>query len=481
MQLDYCWRNWEQGDKLLIIDNVTDYKQQVEAYLPPDSSEFKILLISQEDFGLLLPQLKVTEFNLDTSIELLKSLINPERVDQEIDIAEKICQKLGYLPLALESVGTLLYNDQDLSLTILLNRLENNGLGIESIFEDSWDKLSEKAQKLGCLLSLFALADFPGWLVKSIYSHLYSSENGEIYLDDLEEAISELLRFNLLQRRNKEIYNLNCLIRDFFKSKLESLINKDEIKQCFVDGMVTLVKQFPEFPIREQIKFLFPVVINLKELVEDKNLIKLISNDDIILPFANIGHFYEAQGLYDKVEPWYQKCLLVTKSRVGAKSLQVAISLHNLATFYNHDPDRYAEAKDLHYQSLEITKKILGYNHIQVALSLSSLAGLYANNEHYKEAETLYIKALEITTDWFGKNHHKVAIILASLAATYNYKEEYDKAIYLLLQAQAIYINLGITQHPELTTCLNNLAYSYFKKGNYDEAEKLFLQVLEFD
>ncbi|MHC5726938.1 MAG: NB-ARC domain-containing protein, partial [Nostoc sp.] len=43
-RLRYCWENWQQGEVLLVFDNVTDYKKQVQRYLPPESPRFKVLL-----------------------------------------------------------------------------------------------------------------------------------------------------------------------------------------------------------------------------------------------------------------------------------------------------------------------------------------------------------------------------------------------------------------------------------------------------
>jgi hypothetical protein len=132
------------------------------------------------------------------------SLVGVERIQQESEIAEQLCQWLDYLPLGLELVGRYLERDSDLSLKAMLSLLEKKRLrhrsvleadstmtaklGVANPFELSWERLDENAQQLGCLLSLFASADIPWWLVEVAYDNMLSSEDEEIDLDILEEA-----------------------------------------------------------------------------------------------------------------------------------------------------------------------------------------------------------------------------------------------------------------------------------------------------
>ncbi|MEH2304237.1 NB-ARC domain-containing protein [Nostoc sp.] len=122
-RLRYCWQNWQQGEVLLVFDDVTDYKKQVQPYLPPESPRFKVLLTTRLGFDKTLPQLPLGVLKPLAAMKLLKSLVDRERLKSEPWVAREICKSLGYLPLALELVGRYLDTMPDLSLEILLKRL----------------------------------------------------------------------------------------------------------------------------------------------------------------------------------------------------------------------------------------------------------------------------------------------------------------------------------------------------------------------
>jgi hypothetical protein len=132
-RLEYCWQNWQPGEVLLVFDDVTDYKKQVQRYLPPESPRFKVLLTTRQEFDRTLPQLPLSVLKPLAAMKLLKSLVDRERLKSEPWVARRICQFLGYLPLALELVGRHLDTMPDLSLETLLKRLEKKRLEHEAV------------------------------------------------------------------------------------------------------------------------------------------------------------------------------------------------------------------------------------------------------------------------------------------------------------------------------------------------------------
>jgi hypothetical protein len=73
-QLSYCWRNWQKGDWLIVIDDVTNYRQQVKPYLPPESSKFKLLLTTREEFGRPVEHLRLDQLQSEAALDLLDLL-----------------------------------------------------------------------------------------------------------------------------------------------------------------------------------------------------------------------------------------------------------------------------------------------------------------------------------------------------------------------------------------------------------------------
>ncbi|MEA5604337.1 NB-ARC domain-containing protein, partial [Nostoc sp. UHCC 0252] len=328
-RLRYCWQNWQQGEVLLVFDDVTDYKKQVQPYLPPESSRFKVLLTTRQEFDSTLPQLPLGVLKPLAAMKLLKSLVDRERLKSEPWIAREISKFLGYLPLALELVGRYLDTMPDLSLEKLLKRLEKKRLeyeavakanslmryeyGVAEAFALSWEQLDENAQRLGCWLSLYALADIP-FPVEAI------EDDEEQELN--EKAIAELRKLHLIQWQSKEIYRLHPLIRQFFQMKLDESSQADKVKTAFVAQMVEVAKQISQQPNCEDIFNLTPHIPHLAEVAT--HLSQYLSDEDLTWPFTGLGWFYQGQGLYQQTEPWLQQCVEVAENRLSLEHPDVA-------------------------------------------------------------------------------------------------------------------------------------------------------------
>ncbi|ODG98747.1 pilus assembly protein PilF, partial [Nostoc sp. KVJ20] len=430
--LRYCWQNWQQGEALLVFDDVTDYKKQVQPYLPPESPRFKVLLTTRLGFDRTLPQLPLGVLKPLAAMKLLKSLVDREQLKGEAWVAREICKFLGYLPLALELVGRYLDTMPDLSLEKLLKRLEKKRLeheavakanslmryeyGVAEAFALSWEQLDENAQGLGCWLSLFALADIP-----FAVERIEDDEKQELK----EKAIADLRKLHLLQRQSKGIYRLHPLIRQFFQMKLDESSEADEIKTIFVAQAVEVARRIPQQPSREDILNFTPYIPHLAEVAT--HLSQYLSDEDLIWPFTGLGCFYEGQGLYQQAEPWLQQCEKVTRNRFGSEHPDVAASLNNLALLYR-STGRYSEAESLFQEALSLYKRLLGEEHPRVASSLNNLALLYRSTGRYSEAEPLYQEALSLYKRLLGEEHPRVASSLNNLALLYRSTGRYSEA-----------------------------------------------------
>ncbi|MEG5160424.1 tetratricopeptide repeat protein [Microcoleus sp. AT3-A2] len=534
-QLRYCWQNWPSGDVLIAFDDVTDYKQEVKPYLPPKSSGFKVLITSREQLGRGLAYLRLDELKAEVALRLLEVLIEDgDRFQQELDVAEQICEWLGYLPLGLELVGCYLYNRRDLSLEAMLSLLEEKRLrhiavqkpdptmtaqlGVAAAFELSWERLYENAQKLGCMLSLFALADIPWWLVKGAYHYLLTSEDEEIDLELLEEARADLLNCHLLKSTSDTACRLHPLIREFLRGKREESIEVNELKEAFVNATWAVADQIPDSPTYQRIQIAAPAIPHVAEIAKDKDLRDLLNDKYLTVPFVGLGRFYQGQGLYAQALPWFEQCLSVTRSHFGSEHSQVATSLSNLACAYKA-LGRYSEVEPLLVEALELDKRLLGEQNVCVSISLINLASLYNVQGRYDEAETMYLQALELSKYWREEDKTLLITCLNHLVALYFERYEYAKAESVLMraikesqdfsnvnhlpnllnylariykhqqrdaEAEKFYkLALEITKqlvgenHPDIATHLNNLALFYLDKSRPNEAELLFIKALE--
>jgi tetratricopeptide (TPR) repeat protein len=486
-QLQYCFRNWREGNVLLVVDNVTDYDKKIKPYLPPASSRFKVLMTTRQKLGASIKQLPLNVLQPAAALELLRSLLaeTPERIDRELDIAQELCQWLGYLPLGLELVGRYLKRKPDLSLRKMMRHLQQKRLeqaalvnpeddmtaqlGVQAAFELSWQELAEEDKELGCLLSLFAPAPIPWKLVEQCLPEKDQEELEKIRDD-------KLLYLHLLKRQGEGIYQLHPLLREFFQSKLTGLDQVEEFKRSVSQVMVTVAKQIPDTPTLEEINAVSLAIPHIAEVAN--HLIPYVSDQDLISPFLGLGKFYKGQGLYTLAQRWNQQCLSTAQDRLGDNHPSVATSLNELAYIY-YLQGRYDQAEPLYIQTLQLDKRLLGDNHSSVATSLNNLAALYDSQGRYDQAEHLYLQALELRKRLLGDNHPSVAISLNNLAALYDSQGRYEQAEHLYLQALELRKRWLGDHHPLVATSLNNLALVYNSQKRYNQAEPLLLQALE--
>ena len=489
-RVQWCWRHWQDGATLLILDDVQTY-DDIRSLLPRSESRFKVLLTTRSRFGSPVKTHEIKVLSEAASLDLLRSLVSDGRVDQDLATAKRVCDWLGYLPLGLELVGRYLARKKGTSIAKLWERLQEKRLAAQALlktetsmtaslsvtaaFELSWQELNEDAQQLAALLSLFALAEIPWGLVQGCLP-----EADEEALDDLRDE--QLVNLSLLSYEREGIYQLHQLLREFFRTKIGELECKP-MKTALATVLIEVAKQISYNPTLEVIKSVTLAIPHLQEVAED--LSKLGSRADLFIQddadlttvFTRIAWFYGGQGFYAEAEPWSRNCLAVVRSLFGESHPDVATSLNNLAALYRAQ-GRYEEAEPLYLQALALWRSLLGEQHPSVAASLNNLAELYRAQGRYEEAEPLYLQALALRRSLLGEQHPSVATSLNNLAGLYASQGRYEEAEPLYLQALALRRSLLGEQHPSVATSLNNLAGLYRAQGRYEAAEPLSLQAL---
>jgi len=251
--------------------------------------------------------------------------------------------------------------------------------GVVAAFELNWQCLEPEAQKLACLLSLFALAPIPWSLVESAAS----ASNLEF---DLKANRTILVERYLLQELAEETYQIHERIQELLRQKLEELAEVDELKRGFCQAMVAVAENIPEQPTLIDITQATPAIPHIAKVA---TIYKLwLSDDNLISPFEGLVKFYIGQGVYEQALPWGEQSLSSTRARLGKLHLNVATSLNNLAYLY-YLQGRDSEAEPLYIEALEIRKRLLGDNHPKVVQSINKLADIYGSQGKYSEAESL--------------------------------------------------------------------------------------------
>jgi hypothetical protein len=68
-QVDLIWRIWPEGNALIVLDDVMDYKA-IQPYLPPPDQRFKVLLTTRKNFGATVTSINIEELSDENAISL---------------------------------------------------------------------------------------------------------------------------------------------------------------------------------------------------------------------------------------------------------------------------------------------------------------------------------------------------------------------------------------------------------------------------
>jgi tetratricopeptide (TPR) repeat protein len=527
---------------LVVLDDVTNY-EEIKPYLPPVERRFKVLMTTRiKRLGKSIESLLLNILNETDALKLLISHVGEKRIQQEPEEAKELCALLEFLPLGLELVGRYLDRKPHLSLAEMRQQLKEKGLneralqkreqeeqdmtaklGVKAAFELSWETLNDEAKQLGCLLSLFAPAPISWYLVE--WSALGQNKED---LEDIRDNI--LINLHLLQYRDKGIYRLHRLIREFLQEKLDNIANTNDIKRDFTIAISWIAGQITQAPTHQFIKAISFDVRHIEQAAIE--LTDFFSDEDLPQPFLGLGWFYQGQGFYDLAEPWLKKSLSITQSRLGENSLEVATIYNNIALLY-HAQGNYVKAKKSciralkigelsqdeeaakrasivitlnnlavvnlslgEYsavessleEALELTQSLMTNAesneekiliHDCVATILNTLGQFYCVQGDFSKSESNLDRALEISHQLWGNEHLNLVPILNNLGYLYHVQGQNDKAEYASLLALLISLRLQREDHPDVANQLNNLATLYYHQKRYIEAQSICTQALE--
>jgi tetratricopeptide (TPR) repeat protein len=515
-QLAFCWAHWPAKEVppesvLLIFDDVTDYAAQVQPCLPSDG-RFRVMVTTREKLDakkLGIDRLDLAVLKPLAAIRLLTLWIGRDRVCQEARIARDLLKWLGYLPLAIELVGSLLAIEPDLTIAKLFEQLKTERLRHEAIepievaFNVSWQRLSDAAKQMAMGLSVFANAPIPWELVERTIAgcKLDDTPKPERKRDKLRrwlkreapptvkqwcllldekarrQARRELERLHLLDRVSEGRYGLHPLIREFFAVKLAARSEATDWRRSFARVMTAIARQIPQTVTISQQAELKEAIVHLAAATEYSDLLSA-ENYEWGWPFEGLARFYEAQSLFIEAETYSQQCLDQSETRFGADHPDTATSLNNLALLYKSQ-GKYESAEPLLQRALDIHERQLGTDHPHTALSLNSLAELYRVQGKYESAEPLLQRALDIRERQLGADHPSTSLNLNNLASLYESQGKYESAEPLLQRTLDIQERQLGADHPSTATSLNNLAELYRVQGKYESAEPLYQRALD--
>lgn len=504
---------------LIIFDNVEN-QEAIKHYLPIPTANPHILLTSRT----AQPGFEPIELNFlseELSFDLLMKESGREGnvlSEEEKSYANKIVEKLGGLPLAIEIAGAYLRYYSTCTFNQYYTLLEKNiknalaGKMMSSFTKHEQDlyhtlqiseSLFENSPLLRDVLNLLAWSG-TGFMGLSLMT---SAMN--IAEDDLSEAVHLGVALRLINRAtdSENRYEIHRLLHHVWQEQEPLTIEKREWVDAICSGLGAWFKEYREdfsklkdyeleinhleswFENAKKIKS--PHIAFLKWLqayppyhrgdyMTSHEIIKeslniLHDNSETVDEsleaniYSDLGDTFSVLGKYNDALLWHDKSLELRKKLYGYDNEDTATSLDNIGATYGLLSEYKLAIKFLN-EALEIRKKLFGEMHKDTARSFNNIGGIYGFLGDYENALKFEEKALEIRKQLHGEEHPATASSLNDVGIAYGNLENYEKEFEYKNKALYILENLYGEIHPDTAAIMGSVGTAYCDLGNYKKA-----------
>ncbi|MCA9962838.1 MAG: AAA family ATPase [Anaerolineales bacterium] len=486
---------------LIVLDNV-DEAATVRSLLVHGDRCRVILTTRNLDIASVLNAVafQLKELSPSGCRDLLEQILGKERVSAEEDAAMEIGHLLHYLPLAVEIAAQRLKSRQRMTLTNMVQRLQDTqhrlGLrisdqAVRASFQVSWDGLDEDLRQTFAAMAVFGGRPFSAAALTAVLDQ-------ELF--DTEDNLYTLVALSLVNEAEESRYYQHPLLADF---AAEKLTEPNELKRRMVSYYLTLAQEN-----RERFTALDPEWENIAAAIRAADA---LAAWQAVVDFAEIlaeswlqyGRYQDATEAYELAEKAAKTLqshkaladILTQRATINVEQslydwagqrLEEAIKLYyqleddkGVATakylqgFILYDQGLYADAQELLEMSQALHTELGEYS--KAATTARSLSRIYlAVDETPTRAETTASKALEIQLQ--QKNKKEIMATLRLLAEIEFRKGELNNALNNATKA----LKLGLEQNNQAEVGATNyiIASIYLLQGEYPTAIKICLETL---
>ncbi|MEO0551225.1 MAG: tetratricopeptide repeat protein [Pseudomonadota bacterium] len=412
----------------------------------------------------------------------------------DVEGAEELAERLGYLPLALEQAAGYLNEASDMpfvgpeSYLFYLNDMIRKAPDSETYADSVYGAVSlslEKAAKQNpeaiAFFGLLALMD-PDRIPLGLFEDAPPFNGLE-----LTEVVNALSRVSLVKRTPLEdgrpAISVHRLSQDVIRAKL----HEDGALEAANGAALALLRaawpgdagDVRNWPAIDD---MLPHVVAATDHTPDNTT----DHEALVSLLGKLDILFDARAQYSGAEEASRRALKVAETHFDANAPEIAIRLNNLAQLLE-TTNRLDEAEPMYRRVIEIfelQEQQTGHMHPNYAGALNNLAALLQATNRFDEAEPLMRRALAIDEASYGPDHPSVAIRLNNLAGLL-------RATNRLVEAEPLYrrvieifeLQEQQTGHmnPNYAGALNNLAVLLEATNRLDEAEPLMRRALSID
>ncbi len=492
---------------LVIFDNVEDL-ERVPRFLPAARSGAILVTTRSQTLGTLAQGVDLLPMEQEEGILFLlrrAKVLAPDATREDVQrlamhmpaqhaAAAELVNVMGGLPLALDQAGAYLeatrcgvsaYLDLFHSRRTVLLQQRGEGVrdhpaSVSTTFALAIAATTERHPTVGDLLRACALLQ-PDAIPEELFrqgAERLGPELEAVCRDELEwnRLLAVACSYSLLHRQPEEqTLSLHRLVQAVLLDTMTGAEQEQWSRRVIGALDAAFPEMQPEEPmpiVWQQCERLLPHTLRCLQRVMTASKFLTVAS----LAYKSAQYLYQ-RGLYEQIEPLYQRALSIWEQTLGPGHPQVASSLFGLAMHYV-EQSRHEQAEPLFQRALSIWEQTLGPGHPQVAYSQHALATLYREQGKYEQAEPLFQQALYIQEQALGPEHPRIAYSLNGLAILYYEQSKYKQAESFYQRALSIWEQALGPEHPNVARAFHNLAIVYRELGKYDHAELLFQQSL---
>ncbi|MDF2999111.1 MAG: hypothetical protein K0R27_4748 [Xanthobacteraceae bacterium] len=192
----------------------------------------------------------------------------------------------------------------------------------------------------------------------------------------------------------------------------------------------------------------------------------------------DLAMIYLDQGRYDAAESELRSSLKARAQYGKPNDPSLAVPMNALAVSLLRQ-GKSAEAAPIFEQLVAMDSRAHGGDSVQVALSLNNLAGAYMASAQAGKGEAALLRAYDLGAKAGKKGLEAVANSATNLAGLYNHMKRYTDAEKFYRISVDTWDRLRPKDSPEVLLAVNNLGVYYRDRGRYDEAQPLLDYVFD--
>ena len=472
-----AWRRG--GRRLVVLDNLEEVAAAREWLGRLSGGGVRVLVTARRtdwprDLGLRPLRLEV--FAPEESRAFLREYLGEERATgEELD---RLAERLGHLPLALELAGRYLEDYPTFSVGAYLEEFEevlahpsmggwdteagsptDHDLNVMATFELSWRRVKDEG---AC--RVFQLAGYcaPNEPIPDEVLRQASD------LDDREygRAVHVLVGLGLLGGSEA-----GPVVHPLLGEYGRGLPDAPEALPALADALVSEAKAANDRMDQTGSPSAFAPVLPHVRVVAGAAEDGAAADAAVLL--VNLGYYLKRMADYDGARAALERALAIHEQIYGPEHLEVATDVNNLGNVLK-DLGNLVRARAALERALAIDERVLGPEHPSVARDVNNLGLVLKDLGDLAGARAASERALAIDERVFGPEHPSVAIYVNNLGSVLQDLGD-------LAGARAAYERVYGLEHPEVATDVNNLGLVLKDLGDLAGARAAYERALAID